>query len=154
MSGNGRSVGRNQDLRQTDFRVYGPPAPQSGMRMMPSGGMVSTGGVNLKPWRQAVADEAQIAAVSGRRHKGPIAVHADFRFPLPRSRPAPQRRVDSVPMVVPPDLDKLLRAVFDSLKAGGLIIDDRYISEIHATKTEWLDSWTGADISVRDLWIP
>lgn len=142
------------DLRQSDFRVYGLPVPQAGMRMMPSGGMVTTGGQGLKPWRQAVSDEAQAVRACGKRHRGPIAVHVDFRFPMPQTRKASQRREDSIPMVVRPDLDKLLRAVLDSLKTGALILDDNQVSEIHATKSEWSDSWSGADISVRDLWTP
>jgi Holliday junction resolvase RusA-like endonuclease len=144
----------NVELRQSDFRVYGLPVPQGGMRMMPSGGMVSTGGAGLKPWRQAVSDEAQVCRVNGRRHTGPIAVHVDYRFPMPQSRKAAQRRADSIPMTVRPDLDKLLRAVLDSLKTGALILDDSQVAEIHATKSEWSDSWSGADISVRDLWTP
>lgn len=139
------------------FRVYGNAVPQSGMRAVqtPMGArLITTGGKDLEAWRQAIAAEAAVAQVEGRRHTGPVAVYTDFRYQMPSSRKAAQRRSESIPRTVQPDLDKLVRAVFDSLKVGGLIIDDAQIAELHASKSEWSDSWTGAEISVRDLWTP
>lgn len=101
-----------------------------------------------------MAAEAEIARTMGRRHTGPVFLDVEFRYPMPASRKASQRRQEWIPKAVQPDLDKLIRAVCDSLTQGGLILDDAQISEIHAVKGEWSDSWTGADIQVRDLWTP
>lgn len=143
-------------MGETRFRVEGiTPAPQAGTTRYPTGGVVTIGGKNLPLWRQAVTNEASVALVGGQKHRGPIAVAIDFRFPMPRTaRTAAQKRAGQMPMTVQPDLDKLIRAVFDSLTNSQLIVDDRQISVVHASKTEHWDSWIGADISVEDLWCP
>lgn len=147
----------DEGLQTHSFRVYGDPAPQSGMRAVgPPGAMrlITTGGKDLEQWRRAIATEAEVAKVNGSTHRGPVAVYVDFRYQMPSNRKAAQRRAESIPRMVQPDLDKLVRAVFDSLKVGGLILDDGQIAEIHASKSEYSDSWTGAEVSVRDLWTP
>ena len=146
-----------EDLQTSAFRVLGHPVPQSGMKPVNTAAgprLVTTGGRDLENWRQGLANEAAVARVAGRRHLGPVALIVDFRYSMPGTRTAAQRRQDSIPKVTQPDLDKLLRAVCDGLTAGALILDDAQITEIHATKTEWLDSWTGCDIQIRDLWMP
>lgn len=143
--------------RSSRFRVYGSPVPQSGTRIVPTAvgpRGISTGGVGLEAWRQSVANEASIQWVDGRRHLGPVAVEIEFRFPMPASRLVRQKNAGSIPKTTQPDLDKLLRAVFDSLRQGGLLLDDAQITEVHASKVEWHESWYGAEIVVRDLWTP
>lgn len=145
------------DLRVSSLRVLGDPAPQSGMKAVSTAvgpRLVTAGGVNLRNWRQMLATEAQVVRVAGRRHEGPVALIMDFRYPMPGTRTAAQRRQDSIPKVTQPDLDKLIRAVCDGLAAGGLLLDDDQVCEIHATKSEWQDSWTGCEIEVRDVWMP
>lgn len=73
---------------------------------------------------------------------------------MPSSRLVRQKNAGCIPKTTQPDLDKLLRAVFDSLRQGGLLLDDAQITEVHASKMEHHDSWYGADIAVRDLWTP
>lgn len=143
--------------RTSAFRAYGTPVPQQGTRIVqtPAGPRgITAGGPSLRPWRDVMAAEAEIARTMGRRHTGPVFLDVEFRYPMPASRKASQRRQEWIPKAVQPDLDKLIRAVCDSLTQGGLILDDAQISEIHAVKGEWSDSWTGADIQVRDLWTP
>lgn len=71
--------------------------------------------------------------------RGPVGFSATFRMP-------PGQRVDS-----PPDLDKLVRAVWDSLTAARVWEDDGRVVEV-----DWLDkvaaddeTCIGADIVVR-----
>jgi Holliday junction resolvase RusA-like endonuclease len=145
------------DLRTSAFRVLGHPVPQSGMKPVSTAAgprLVTTGGRDLENWRHSLAAEAAVARVNGRRHLGPVALCVEFRYPMPGARTAAQRHQDSIPKVTQPDLDKLLRAVCDGMTAGALILDDAQICEIHATKSEWGDSWTGCDIQIRDLWMP
>ena len=67
---------------------------------------------------------------------------------MPKSRPAAARRRGWAHKTTAPDLDKLLRAVGDSLQAGGLIADDAAIASITATKIE-TTSWTGAVVTIE-----
>lgn len=146
-----------EDLRTSSLLVYGTPVPQSGMKPVstPAGPrLVTTGGRDLESWRHSLAAEAAVARVGGRRHEGPVALHVEFRYPMPGTRTAAQRGQESIPKVTQPDLDKLLRAVCDGMTAGALILDDAQICEIHCTKSEWGDSWTGCAIEIRDLWMP
>jgi Holliday junction resolvase RusA-like endonuclease len=145
------------ELGITSFRAYGLPIPQAGTRIVqtaagPRG--ITAGSKALRPWRDVIAVEAEVCRVEGKRHTGPVRLDVEFRFPMPASRPARLRRQGSIPKTVQPDLDKLIRAVCDSLTVGGLLLDDAQVCEIHASKAEWVDSWTGADVTVRDLWIP
>jgi Holliday junction resolvase RusA-like endonuclease len=144
-------------LYTSEFRVFGTPVAQGGMRYVPTPNgsrQITVGGVGLKEWRQAIATEAAVRVVEGKHHRGPVALHVNFRYPMPGNRKAAERRQGVIPRTSRPDLDKLIRAVCDSLTVGGLIVDDSQIAELHATKFEYMDSWSGIDVSVRDLWTP
>lgn len=151
------SAGGQFDHPTSRFIVYGTPVAQGGMRFVPTPNgsrQITVGGKGLEDWRQAIAAEAAVAQVQGHKHTGPVALHVDFRYTMPISRKAAERRNGWIPRKVAPDLDKLVRAVGDSLKVGGLILDDAQIAEIHATKYEYSEGWTGAEVVVRDLWTP
>lgn len=149
--------GDPDELAVTSWRTLGMPAPQFGMKSVNTAAgprLKTDGGVGLLPWRSALATDAEIARVTGRRHAGPVALDIEFRFPMPATRLKREREAGQIPKWRRPDLDKLLRAVCDALTVGGLILDDAQIAEIHARKREYWDSWSGADITVRDLWTP
>ena len=139
------------------FDVVGDPSPQSGMK--PQGRnrngslrLVSTGGVNLRSWRDSVAAAARTASTAhGITFDGPVIVIAQFRHPMPASRPALARHRGMVVKSTIPDLDKLQRALGDSLKAGGLIVDDGRIAGWYSSKVEVWQAWTGARVSVRSF---
>lgn len=79
----------------------------------------------FKAWRKAIADAAREAHPSGPVANA-VAVGIVFRFVRPKSatRPAPS---------IPPDLDKLARAVLDSL-TGTIIRDDGQVVKLVAEK--------------------
>ena len=72
-----------------------------------------------------------------------------FRFPTPKSRTKTQQAANSGYKVGKPDLDKLCRALGDSLAAGGLIARDELIVWWTATKIE-TTNWTGAYVTVYE----
>lgn len=145
------------DVAGLQFVVYGMPSPQSGMK--PGGRnrngsvrLVSTGGVGLAMWRSEVT-AAAMKAKNDQRHpgfpKGPLVVQARFRFPMPQSRPKWMRTEGEWPKDTIPDLDKLQRALGDSLKAGAVIGDDGQIVEWRASKVEVWQQWTGAVVLIK-----
>lgn len=83
----------------------------------------------LKPWRQQVTDTALALNVPPLPDGAPVAMVADFYFARPRSVSIKKRRA----MTVKPDVDKLLRAIFDSCK-GVLYADDANVVDAHPRK--------------------
>jgi len=147
------------DSHTSHFVAYGVPIPQAGTRIVqtaagPRG--ITAGSPRLRPWRDVLSSEAQVCQIEGRRHTGPVAVEVEFRFPMTATRQKVKkyRNEESIPKPFQPDLDKLLRAVFDSLTVGGLLLDDAQVCEVHATKREYVEGWSGANVLVRDLWTP
>lgn len=149
------------------FRVLGEPSPQAGTKSVPIRGKggapvttkdgrpmfrkITEGGVNLKSWRQEVAGEAARVAALSMMFVGPVRLEVLFRLPMPKSRPRwaiLQRVLFRVGL---PDLDKLLRAVGDSLKVGGLLKDDALIVDVRMRKIEVHESWLGCDVRLTEL---
>lgn len=145
------------DTPSLQFVAHGVPQPQSGMK--PAGRnrttgkvrLVSTGGAHLADWRGAVT-AAALNAKYEQRHPGfdePITVIAAFRFPMPKSRPKWMRHEGVWPKSTMPDLDKLQRALGDSLTAAGLITDDNLIVRWDAEKYEVWQQWTGVVVLIK-----
>jgi Holliday junction resolvase RusA-like endonuclease len=138
-------------MTELQFDVHGVPAPQSGTRIVPTARGprgISTGGRQLARWRQQVTDAAVIAHAGNAAITEPVAVTVLFRFPVPRYR---QRAVNDIGWqwrVKTPDLDKLARAVGDSLTRAELVADDALIVCWHLLKIETVN-WSGARIIVR-----
>lgn len=114
------------------FVVYGTPVPQGSMRaFMPKGKhgrpIVTSDNSKLKPWRQ----EVSLAAIAEHAHMAErhVAVMVTMQFYFARPASAKNRAC----MVVRPDLDKLVRGVFDAL-TGILYVDDAQIVEHTARK--------------------
>lgn len=133
------------------FTVYGIPAPQGGTTSVPTaqGWRKKTeGGKNLLPWRQGVAAGAKVMAEQHGCLDGPLALDVVFRFPMPKSAPKRIREFGWAPKSTIPDVDKLLRAIGDSLKSGGLVVDDARFADVRVRKISVWESWTGAVIRV------
>lgn len=149
--------GNSVDVVPLQFVAFGVPSPQSGMK--PRGRnrdgsvrLVSTGGVDLAQWRATVTGAAIKAAYESKHPKfptGPLIVQVVFRFAMPKSRPKWMRDEGEWPKDTIPDLDKLQRALGDSLKAAGVIGDDGQIVEWRASKVEVWQQWTGAAILIK-----
>jgi crossover junction endodeoxyribonuclease RusA len=104
------------------FDVDGLPVPQGSMRALVVKGraiVTHAKGHELAVWRQAISVRAHAAGVA--MLEGPVALGLRFRLLRPASRPKRDTRPDRRP-----DLDKLVRAVFDGL-TGIAFADDAQI---------------------------
>jgi crossover junction endodeoxyribonuclease RusA len=112
------------------FLVHGLPVPQGSSRVWMAKGrpIITSTAKGLSSWRRLVADVAQRFAPDV-PWEGPVGVDLHFGLPKPKSAPKTRR-------VWPdkrPDLDKLTRAVLDSLTYV-IFADDSQVVEIRATK--------------------
>lgn len=89
--------------------------------------VITTDNKKLKPWRQQISETALSLNAGMFQKETPVEVTMNFYFARPTS--AKKRRG----MTVKPDLDKLVRSIFDSI-TGILITDDSQIVEHHARK--------------------
>lgn len=136
-----------------EFEVVGLPAPQGSKRPVGIHGgrhIMVEDNKNTKPWRSLVAAAARDVADEVGQFDCPLYLAVEFRFPMPKSRPKRVREAGIGPKTTAPDLDKLVRAVGDALKQGGLIRDDALIWKDGSYKVE-VTGWTGAVISLRPL---
>ena len=121
------------------FSVDGKPIPQGSMKFIRPGVMIHSRAAELALWRAMVAQEAK------KHIKVPfqdsMVLEANFRLIRGKSvkRPFP---------TVPPDLDKLLRAVMDA-GTGVIWLDDAQVTQISCSKT-YADT-PGVDIGVRSI---
>lgn len=86
----------------------------------------------LKAWRQsvseAVSQKMKEEQFTGFERDQALSVHLWFTF----ERPKTVKRIDHT---VKPDVDKLIRSVFDSLTTSGLIAGDEQIIRVNASKS-------------------
>lgn len=134
-----------------EFRVKGLPAPQGSKRAFVRNGranLVEMAGASLKAWRQDVT----VAAIGAMRAHDwltldePALVDIGFCLPRPKSRPHDEWHA------VRPDIDKLVRAVFDALTTAKVWRDDSNVAHLisykrYATEPEG----PGALIAVKAL---
>lgn len=141
--------------------VPGLPAPQGSKRARPiyrgrgearefTGKVAQTeSSKNVKPWRSDIRDRltddyGQPVA----RFDGPVAV--ELAFVVKRPIGTPKTRA-TPPATKKPDLDKLVRAVFDAITSAGVWVDDSAAVDVHATKRiAELGEPTGCLITIRD----
>lgn len=122
------------------------PKPQGSKKVI-HGRLIEASGQALKVWRRQIADACE-PYLTENIHLGPVRLEVDFFLPRPKSIPKSQRPSP----IVPPDLDKLLRAVGDAIGQSGLIWgDDSQIVEILATKQYADNRQPGAVIVIKSL---
>lgn len=140
------------NINLLDFIAYGTPTPQAGTRAVDTAKgkrQISTGGKGLAGWRQTMT-AAAIDAAHGGRIPGAIRIEATFRRAMPASRPRAARESPyPQPCLVKPDIDKLERALLDSLTAAGVIDDDARVWQTNITKVEVWQAWTGVHAIIR-----
>lgn len=136
-----------------EFEITGLPAPQGSKSKMPNGAMVESGSAagraKLRDWRTACAQVARDIAEEN-HYDAPVAVTVEFRFPMPKSRPVKVKRQGVAWKQGKPDLDKLQRALGDSLTAGGLVARDELIVAWRSSKVETI-GWTGAIVRIEPI---
>lgn len=108
--------------------VPGRPAPQGSKRHVGGGVMVESSKA-LAPWRTVVAWHAA-NAYRQPPLDGPVRVRLEFVMPRPQSTP---KRSPTPPATKKPDIDKLARAICDSL-TDLVWRDDSQVVELHAAK--------------------
>ena len=105
------------------FRVDGKPIPQGSMKVI-HGNIIHSQGSALAAWRSAVGLSAKYAGA--KPHADPVEIRLIFIMTRPRT-------VTRLEPSVPPDLDKLVRAVLDGLTAIAYR-DDAQVTTLTATK--------------------
>lgn len=125
--------------RIISFGIPGIPAPQGSKRHVGNGILVESS-KRLRPWRaDAIATIQQKAdEIKCKQITTAVRVYAMFKFPYLKSH------CNSKGILKPasadahktsaPDLDKLLRALFDALTESGIIRDDALIVEVACSK--------------------
>lgn len=128
-----------------DVWVPGLPRPQGSMRAIRMGNhvrMVNSAHDDLLAWRSALA--SHLAHVMGDMPPLDVACGLRADFYLPRPASAPKRRIHPDRK---PDLDKLTRAVLDSL-TGIAVVDDARIVSASVQKHYAVDHPIGAHIAL------
>lgn len=123
------------------FFVPGVPAPQGSKSLSRSGHMYEAN-KRLKPWRDQIVFHARRAHGRQEPIDAAVKVTAVFLFPKPKTTKFKDHPAGK------PDVDKLCRAVLDSLTIARVIRDDARVVELSARK-EWADTKNGAQITVE-----
>ena len=117
-------------MRVISFRVYGRPAPQGSKKSIGNNRFIESSKY-LPAWRNAVKQAAEENKPDAIMTEA-ISVEAVFYLEKPKTvkRDFP---------TVPPDCDKLLRGIFDSM-TGVIYVDDAQICKVIAFKRYATDS--------------
>ena len=131
-----------------DLFVSGIPAPQGSKRHVGRGILIEAS-EKLKPWRAAIVKACeQRMQITGPVHfDEPVEVWVKFLLPRPKSNKS------QLP-IVPPDIDKLERGVFDALSIAKVWRDDSLVVSSHAKKIWADDGVTGAFVIVESVRSP
>jgi Holliday junction resolvase RusA-like endonuclease len=139
-----------------EFFVPGRVAPQGSKRYVggnrASGGRFIEASKYLPAWRKAVTTVAHdyMTELDHQPLTGPVELIVWFYLERPKSISRSKRLLPTVP----PDLDKLVRAISDSLSDAGVWDDDAQVVALTAHKQYADDHEPGADIIVEPLDTP
>jgi len=126
------------------FTAFGTPRPQGSKRHVGKGIMIEAS--DVKPWRKAIAEavyRAWVATGDESPFTEPVVVWATFFLPRPKS-------VKRLLPSVPPDLDKLCRALGDALSIdSNALADDSLIVKWHASKVYADTQDAGVRVAVK-----
>lgn len=125
------------------FEVPGIPAPQGSKKGFVVGKRAVLVDANkdvLKPWRAEIAKASDLGVM----FEGAVSVSATFYLPRPKS-------VKRLLPTAPPDLDKLMRALGDGMKDGGLLRDDSIICDENIKKRYADGREPGVTVTVREI---
>jgi crossover junction endodeoxyribonuclease RusA len=133
------------------FHIPGIPRPQGSKRIVRSKGgrtLMLEDNKNTAPWRDSVRWAGMSAMRGPGIHAlfaGPLHVTVAFIFPRPKKPKHPDY------VVVKPDVDKLLRALFDGLTSAVWVDDNQVVmvkaSKVYARTPEEI----GATVTVAQL---
>jgi crossover junction endodeoxyribonuclease RusA len=133
------------------FFVPGRCAPQGSKRSVGRGRFVEASKY-LPAWRKAITEFAIYAATehSWDTIEGPVELHVTFYLDRPASIPMSKRPFP----IVPPDVDKLVRAIGDGVTDAGVWGDDSQVVSLIARKLYSDGHEPGALITIRRHDIP
>lgn len=128
------------------FTAFGTPRPQGSKRHIGNGRMIEAS--DVKPWRKAIADavfRAYVATGDERQFTEPVVVWATFFLPRPKS-------VKRLLPSVPPDLDKLCRALGDALSIDSTALaDDSLIVRWNVSKVYADEHDAGVRVAIKTV---
>jgi Holliday junction resolvase RusA-like endonuclease len=134
-----------EQVERVEFWVSGIPVPQGSHTVGRWGGIYDSNKA-LEPWRAAVTGSAECAlAGRGGFPKG-AEVYVLLDFYMPRGATVKRRRP-----TVKPDIDKCVRAIFDSLTAAKVWADDGQVVSVHAQQFYSDDGNPGVRVVVGAL---
>jgi Holliday junction resolvase RusA-like endonuclease len=136
---------RQEQLEQVTFFVEGIPVPQGSKNVSRWGNVYDANHKELRAWRTEIAKAAHDA--SDHVFSGPVHVRVEFILPRPKT-------VKRIYPAVKPDLDKLLRALFDGMHCSGhkLLVDDSLVCSTQCSKRYLIGTESpGALITVSSL---
>lgn len=121
--------------------VAGTPVPQGSKSVTRTGHMYEAN-KRTAGWRKLVRQRAEekVAQLGHAPYQGAVEVVLVFRLPRPRGHYGTGRNAGTIRASAPrwpavkPDIDKLTRAVFDSLTAAGVWADDSRVVHLQASK--------------------
>jgi len=130
------------------FEVYGIPAPQGSKKSIGNGRFIEAS-KKLPAWRKRVKEAAQVAIKdrSWVTLTGAAELSVVFFLPRPQSVAAGKRLLPTVP----PDIDKLIRAIADSCSDALVWEDDSLVCKVSAYKVYDDTREAGALITVKPL---
>lgn len=143
------------------IRVYGRPITQ-GSKTKGRFSLYDDNAKTLKPWRKKVKEAAEDQCRYHDTIDGPVRVWLRFTFDRPKTHFRTGRNAHLLRDAAPRfptwhnDVDKLTRAVFDSLtEAGvwaddGLVVDER-VRKFYANEDELALTRAGVDIVIEPL---
>jgi len=118
------------------WKVEGTPAPQGSKRHVGMGRMIESCKA-LKPWREQIIAETRLNPLVPQELDEPVSVSLVFLFPRPKGHFNSKGQVKpSAPeyKTTKPDIDKLARAVLDSLTLAGVFRDDALVYSLTLQK--------------------
>lgn len=131
------------------FYAHGMPKPQGSKRAFVGAGgravMTESNTAGHRDWRATVASAALDAMGTQALLAGPLLVRLVFALPRPKSHPKTKRTWP----VARPDIDKLTRAVLDSM-THVVFRDDSQVVQLQVCKV-WaeVDTPSGAGVAVK-----
>jgi crossover junction endodeoxyribonuclease RusA len=121
-------------MLRLSFVVLGQPVPQGSARAFVTKGgraVVTSDNTELRPWRDTVSWAArQALGEHSERPSFPITGPVSLVLAFHVRRPVSERKTVDVYPIKPPDLDKMLRAIGDSLTNAGVVRDDALITDV------------------------
>ncbi len=128
-------------MRELSFTIVGEPAPQGSKRHVGNGRMIEAS-KKVAPWRAAVVKA--VAPLTFEPFDGPLEIECNFYVRRPKT-------VSRLLPTVPPDLDKLVRGLFDALTIANVWVDDALVIRITESGMYYCegDELPGCDLTVR-----